>query len=105
MLFQWPDAVPIWGPGTTATGIVNVMSHGGWNSDIELQVVGLPADWKCLPTFVPVKSFGMYGGSNYGVKAFITITSPADIPVGTVVPFEVIGRGMRDGKIVLALSI
>lgn len=100
MLFQWPDAVPIWGPGTTATGIVNVMSHGGWNSDIELQVVGLPAGWKCLPTFVPVKSFGMYGGSNYGVKAFITITAPVDIPIGTVVPFEVIGKGMRDGKIV-----
>lgn len=100
MLFQWPDAVPIWGPGTTATGLVNVMSHGGWNSDLELQVTGLPEGWKSSPTFVPAKSFAIYGGSNYGVKALISITAPADAPLGTTVAFQVIGRGLHEGKLV-----
>lgn len=100
VLYQWPDAVPIWGPGTTATGIVNVMSHGGWVSDLELQVTGLPPGWKSSTTYVPGRSFSIYGGSNYGIKAFIAITAPADAPVATVVPFEVVGRGLRGDKMV-----
>lgn len=57
VLYQWPDAVPIWGPGTTATGIVNVMSHGGWVSHLELQVTGLPSGWKSSTTYVSGRSF------------------------------------------------
>ncbi|MBM4068767.1 MAG: hypothetical protein FJ271_07460 [Planctomycetes bacterium] len=42
MLYQWPDAGPIWGPGSTAAFVVQLHHWGNLDAEIELKVEGLP---------------------------------------------------------------
>lgn len=44
VLHAWPDAVPIWGPGSTA-GFVVTLDRRGAPSDVELKIEGLPDGW------------------------------------------------------------
>lgn len=90
-LFHWPDVVPIWGPGTTASLAVEYLRHDGLTGDIELTVEGLPPGWRGSMSWLPANEYRapVYEGT---VKAVLTITAPADAPVGTRVPFRVVGR-------------
>lgn len=97
-LFQWPDAVPIWGPGTTATFLVQVFTWGGLDGDVQLTVEGLPAGWKSGLATLPSSYHKIYANSYIGGHVLMTITAPADAAIGTIAPFRVVGRAMHDGK-------
>ncbi|MBI3865213.1 MAG: PPC domain-containing protein [Planctomycetia bacterium] len=97
-LTHFPDAVPVWGPGSTACVLVRIDRFGGCNDDIEVAVEGLPEGWSSsaatsLAT-TPERPF-----VTYQFKVFVTITAPAGAAVGTAVPFRVVGRSKRtDGN-------
>jgi hypothetical protein len=99
-LFQWPDAVPIWGPGTTAAFVTQVFAWGGLKADIEVTVEGLPPGWQGSSSPTPAAYFGPYLDSSIGTQPLLTITAPADAPLGMVVPFRVVGRAVLDGRII-----
>lgn len=91
-IYQWPDAVTVWGPGTTAAFVVETHRHGNLKGDIELAIEGLPAGW----TGSTATAFGgdyrhAFRGA-FGHKTFLTITAPADAEPGTVAEFQVMGR-------------
>lgn len=91
---HFPDAVPIWGPGSTAAVIVKVDHLADFNDDVECSIEGLPDGWKCSSAVsLGRKPERFY--NNYQRKVFLTITAPADAPLATVVPFRVIGRARR----------
>lgn len=96
VLYQWPDAVPIWGPGTTASFIVELY-HWGLQSDLELRVEGLPPGWTGSTVKLSQSMFGIFSAPN-GNRALLTITAPANAAIGTSVPFRVIGKVQQDGK-------
>jgi hypothetical protein len=61
----------------------------GFGEDIELSVEGLPQGW----TGSRVISPGQAPRTNqFGKHHFLTITAPVDAAIGTVAPFEVVGR-------------
>ena len=92
-LYQFPDGVPIWGPGSTAALVVKVeRGSAGFEEDIELSVEGLPAGWSGGSTICPGKQ------PLFGKHRFLTITAPADAALGTVVPFRVVGRARFGDK-------
>lgn len=92
-LYQFPDGVPIWGPGSTAALVVKVdRGPAGFEEDIELSVEGLPAGWQGGSTTCPGKQ------PHFGKHRFLTITAPADAAVGTLVPFRVVGRARIGDK-------
>lgn len=99
-LYQWPDTVPIWGGGTTAALVVQVLVSGGLKSDIELRIVDLPPGWTGSTCHVPSASFAGYNGTEFGAKALLTITAPAEAPLGTSVPFRVVGKALDAERIV-----
>ncbi|MCA9069894.1 MAG: PPC domain-containing protein, partial [Planctomycetaceae bacterium] len=39
-LYQWPDAVPVWGSGTTAAFVVEIHRFGGLKNDVEISIEG-----------------------------------------------------------------
>jgi len=95
-LNQWPDAAPIWGPGTTASFVVQVQRWGGLKGDIKLRIEGLPPGW--------IGSAGIaqqdtYYAPRHGLnqKALMTITAPASAKVGDLAAFRVVGRVDTDG--------
>ncbi|MDA1052325.1 MAG: pre-peptidase C-terminal domain-containing protein [Planctomycetota bacterium] len=90
-IFQWPDAVSIWGSGTTAAFVVETHRLNGLDADIELSIEGLPAGWIGSTATVYHRDYRVPRGA-FGHKSFLTITAPADAATGTVVEFEVIGR-------------
>ena len=96
-LHQWPDAVPIWGPGSTAAFVVTVdrLAVVG-TQDIELTIEGLPEGWQGSTSW----SLGTRPGvaNNYGRRVFLTITAPADAPIGSIAPFRVVGRVQVSGQ-------
>jgi hypothetical protein len=97
-LSHFPDAVPIWGPGSSACVLVRIDRFGGCNDDVELAIEGLPAGWSSSTATslasVPERPF-----NTYQLKVFLTLTAPADAAVGTCVPFRIVGRAKRaDGK-------
>jgi len=96
-LNQWPDAVPIWGPGTTASFVVQVQRWGGLKGDIKLRIEGLPPGWKGS---VGIAQQDTYYAPRHGLnqKALMTITAPANAKVGDLAAFRVIGRLEADGK-------
>lgn len=98
VLYQWPDAVPIWGPGTTASFIVELY-HWGLQSDIELRVEGLPKGWTGSSVTISRSTFGIYVVPN-GNRQLLTITAPPDAAPGTHVPFRVIGKVHHEGKVI-----
>lgn len=96
---HFPDAVPIWGPGSTAAVLVKVDHLADFNDDVECSIEGLPPGWKSSSVVSLGRKPERYY-NNYQRKVFLTITAPADVPLGTVVPFRIIGRAKRgDEKI------
>lgn len=91
---HFPDAVPIWGPGSTAAVIVKVDHLADFNDDVECSIEGLPEGWKSSSAVSLGRKPERYY-NNYQRKVFLTITAPADAPLATVVPFRVIGRAKR----------
>jgi hypothetical protein len=98
VLYQWPDAVPIWGPGTTATFVVE-LCHWGLQSDVELRVEGLPKEWTGSSVTISRSTFGIYVVPNAN-RQLLTITAPADAVPGTHVPFRVVGKVQHEGKVI-----
>lgn len=97
VLHQWPDAVPIWGPGTTASFVVQLMHWGGLDADVELRIEGLPEGWMGSTGTIPASSFRQLPPP-YGIKALLTITAPSNAPLGAMAPFRVVGRATQDGR-------
>lgn len=97
-LFQWPDAVPIWGAGNTASFITQVFTWGGLDSDVEIRVEGLPGGWKSSVSYLPAGYLKTYTNTYIGNQALVTITSPHDAAVGTIVPFRVTAKAAHEGK-------
>ena len=91
---HFPDAVPIWGPGSTAAVLVKVDHVADFNHDVECSIVGLPEGWKGS-TSVSLGRIPERYYNNYQRKVFLTITAPADAAVGTSVPFHIIARAKR----------
>jgi hypothetical protein len=97
-LYQWPDALPIWGPDSTTGFVVETHRMGGLKEDVELTVEGLPEGWTGSVNHslnheyrVPQRAFGQ--------KTILTITDPADAELGAMTEFQVVGRakvGDRD---------
>lgn len=96
-LYQYPDGVPVWGPGTTAALIVKVVRHE-WAGDVALAVDGLPAGWTGSRTVNC--STGSQPSQYPSLYSLLTITAPADVAVGTVVPFRIVGRVANSGRTV-----
>ncbi|MEI8383153.1 MAG: PPC domain-containing protein [Planctomycetota bacterium] len=90
-LTHFPDAVPIWGPGTTACVMARIDRFADCQEDIEVSIIGLPTGWKTSPATslgrIPQRYY-----NNYQNKVFLSITAPADAPVGTNSPFRIVGR-------------
>lgn len=95
-LYQWPDAVPIWGPGGTATFVVEVVRWGGLTSDVEVTIEDLPPGWMGSTACWPAAWYSYVNG-NMAVKLVLAITAPAEAKVGERVPFRVVGRA-KDGE-------
>jgi hypothetical protein len=91
LIHQWPDAVPIWGPGTSATFVAEVLRWGGLQGDVQVSVEGLPKGWQGSVAAWP-RAWYPYINGNMAMKLLLTITAPADAPVGTLAPFRVVGR-------------
>ena len=91
---HFPDAVPIWGPGSTAAVLVKVDHLADFNDDVECSIEGLPPGWKCTSAVSLGRKPERYY-NNYQRKVFLTITAPTDAALGTVVPFRIIGRAKR----------
>ena len=75
-----------------ATFVVQIMSWGGLDTPVDLWVEGLPAGWTSQTNSIPAATFSIYGGSNYGIKALLAITAPADAPLGTLAPLKLSKR-------------
>lgn len=97
MLYQWPDAVPIWGPGSTAAFVVQMHHWGNLDAEIELKVEGLPPGWKGSTTFVSPSYYGIYRPPTQP-QPLLTITAPADAKVGDLANFTVVGRAKQAGR-------
>ena len=98
-LFQWPDAVSIWGPGSTAAIGVDIEELGAFKSRIELSVEGLPKGWTSTTGLSPlIRSSGATRAGVTMGKAIVTVTAPNDVAVGTVLPFRVVGEAVVDGQ-------
>jgi hypothetical protein len=97
----YPDGVPIWGPGSTASLLVKVERQQGLNSDIQLQVEGLPDGWTTRPAVNIAQTPERPGSSFYnhfGSRTFLTITAPATAKVGDLTTFRVVGRTTHGGR-------
>jgi hypothetical protein len=98
-LSQWPDAVPIWGPGTTASFVVHLQHWGGLTSDVSLRVEGLPEGWTGSVVTIPHAYHGVFVPP-LGVQSLMTITAPKNAKVGTLATFRVVGTAKQDGKVI-----
>lgn len=98
-LHQWPDVVPIWGPGATSCFVVQLQRWGGLKGDISLRIEGLPAGWKGS---VGIACQVNYHDPRHGLnqKALLTITAPLDAKVGDVASFRVVGKVEHEGKVI-----
>lgn len=96
-LHQWPDAVPVWGPGSTACIVVEVRRWGGLKADIQLKVEGLPAGWKGSAGIATTDGY-LPPNNGTGQKVLLTITAPADAKVGDTATFRVVGRAAEGGR-------
>ncbi|NQV28781.1 MAG: pre-peptidase C-terminal domain-containing protein, partial [Rhodopirellula sp.] len=90
-LYQWPDALPVWGAGSTSAFVVETHRLGGLQEDIEVSVEGLSEGWTGSVNYslnseyrVPQRALGQ--------KTLLTITAPPDAPAGAVTEFQVVGR-------------
>lgn len=100
-LYQWPDAVPVWGPGTTAAFVVEIHRFGGLKHDVEISIEGLPDGWTGSTTTAFNEDYRHAFRGAFGHKLFLTLTAPTEIPVGSIAEFRVVGRAkLESGKIV-----
>ncbi len=90
-LHVWPDAVPVWGAGSTAAVVVEAVQWGGVDQDMEIAIEGLPEGWQGSKTNWPASYYRGYG-EGYTLKHLLTITAPASAAQETVAPFRVVGR-------------
>ena len=90
ILYQWPDAVPVWGAGTTSAFVVQVFHWGGLTGDIRLRIEGLPDGWTGSESVLSAAYYGIYGPPT-GAMVLMTITAPADAKRGDLAPFRVVG--------------
>lgn len=102
-LRHYPDAVPIWGPGSTAALQVRVDRIAYMKKDIALSIEGLPKGWKGS-TAVALGVTNERPKNPHKDRIFLTITAPADAEVGTVVPFRVVGRVETEGRTIERVS-
>ena len=98
-IYQFPDAVPIWGPGGSATVCIETTRLGNLKADIELEIIGLPEGWTGSKAWsleseykVPRRAFGM--------KTFLTITAPKEAKVGDLAEFQIVGRAKVEDTII-----
>lgn len=98
-LYQWPDAVPIWGPGTSASFIVELMHGNGFKADVELRIEDLPKGWAGSTVKLSHSTFAPYV-LPYSTRAILTITAPPDAKPGSLAPFRVVGTAKQDGKVI-----
>lgn len=96
---QWPDAVPIWGAGATASFVVELRHWGGLKSEVELRIEGLPDGWHGSTTRVSPALFEAYQPPN-GLKVLLTITAPSNAEAGTIAPLRVVGRAEQEGRVI-----
>ena len=89
-MIQFPDGVPIWGPGSTASFLVKIERQSGLDADIELSVEGLPENWTSSRHTNTWKA--PQSSTYYTTKQFLTITVPPGAQPGTVSTFRVVGR-------------
>ncbi len=97
-VFQWPDAVPIWGANSTATFVTQVFTWGGLDSDVGIRVEGLPPGWQSSVSNLPASYLKIYTNTYIGNQALVTITSPKDAAVGTIASFRVVAKATHEGK-------
>ena len=97
-VFQWPDAVPIWGANSTASFVTQVFTWGGLDSDVELRVKGLPDGWRSSVSYLPAAYLKLYSNTYIGNQVLVTITSPQEAPVGTIAPFTVVAKAVHAGR-------
>ncbi|MGE0606744.1 MAG: PPC domain-containing protein [Pirellulales bacterium] len=99
-LFHWPDAVPVWGPGTSSVFVVQLFHWGGITNDVQIRVEGLPPGWKASAANFAHNYFGIYSApaNSYGAQILVTLTAPEDAPIGTIVPFQVVGTCQQEGQ-------
>lgn len=93
-MLLFPDAVPVWGPGSTAALLVRIDRLADFNETVDLTVEGLPPGW----TGSTSTSSPLAYASNYGKRVWLTITAPADAKPGTVAPFVVKGTATVNGQ-------
>jgi hypothetical protein len=98
-LHQWPDAVPVWGPGSTAAFVVQVQRWGGLKGDLRIRIEGLPAGWRGSTV---IASAVNYYAPRHGLnqKVLLTITAPPDAKVGTTAEFRAIGTIEEGGRVI-----
>ncbi len=84
VLHAWPDAVPVWGPGSTA-GFVVTLDRRGAPSDVDLKIEGLPDGWTGSTAIAE-------GGQPPRPRVIMTVTAPPNAKPGDVVEFRVVGR-------------
>lgn len=96
-LYQWPDAVPVWGPGSTAGFVVETHRMGGLTTDVQLTIEGLPEGWVGSTSTVYADQYREPRGA-FGHKVFLTVTAPPDVAIGDIVRFRVVGTAMQNGR-------
>ncbi|HND54209.1 MAG TPA: PPC domain-containing protein, partial [Pirellulaceae bacterium] len=96
-LRHFPDAVPVWGPGSTAAVLVKIDRLAGCNDEIELTIEGLDPKWRSSKT-VSLGTTPERPLNQYQSKMFLTVTAPDDAPLGSTAEFRIVGRMKRDGR-------
>ncbi len=102
-LIQFPDVIPIWGPGSTASLLVKIERLSGLDADIELTVEGLPAGWtgsRHTNAWKPPQN-----ATYYSTKQFLTITAPAEAMPGTFSDFRIVGRAKAGDRMIERTAI
>ena len=91
-VYHWPDAIPVWGPGSSSVLAVEVIRTGRLQEDIEFTVEGLPEGWQGSSTISTMANYRAPLRWHFGTRVFLTITAPKDAKVGDMVPLRIIGR-------------
>lgn len=93
-LTHFPDAAPVWGPGSTAGILVRVDRFVNCDEDIDVTVEGLPDGWSSSSA-TSLGGHGVRPYNTYQLKVFVTVTAPADSQPGTSFPYRIVGRARR----------
>lgn len=96
-LWQFPDGTPIWGAGSTAGTLVKIERLAGYEGNVELSIEGLPPGWKGS-TSTSLGGPGPRPAYHFRDRVFLTITAPEDAKPGACTTFQIVGKGMQEGK-------